>query len=140
MTMAVLNKGKLFNLVHFSGSMMKVTLAAVLLVCAFDTTRGFSHSLEKRQENVQAAAAAGGADCYCQCSSYTYVDRNGVTNGNCKSTYNNKQWCYIENYPYDDCQDIQTSDSGRKWSFQACATPSLTSPECCRPIPGGCGY
>jgi len=120
---------------------MKLTLA-VLLVCALAITRGFSHSLEKRQLNAPAAAAAAdGRDCNCQCSSYAYVDRYGKTQGNCKTAYQGRLWCYLDT-SYTECLDNQIgtgSGISREWSYQACATPARSSFECinaptpCRP-------
>merc|ERR1719228_977224 len=81
--------------------------------------------------------------CCCQCDSYTY-NVNGITYGNCKSTYQGKDWCYVDP-DYNDCQDTKASVQfeDRSWSYQACSTPALSSSECAwqycarRSQPGG---
>merc|ERR1711915_868788 len=78
-----------------------------------------------------AAAANGGDNCYCQCSSFTYRNSYGKLHGNCKSSWNGAQWCYIDER-YNDCQDIANSSKfgGKRWSYEACATPALNSYQC----------
>ena len=75
-------------------------------------------------------AAAAASACDCQCSSYTYSNKWGNVQGNCKSTYRGKQWCYVDS-SNQNCQDLEKGpDTGKLWSFQACSTPALSSPEC----------
>jgi len=78
-----------------------------------------------------AAAANGGDNCNCQCSSFTYKNSYGTVHGNCKTSHNNAQWCYIDER-YNECQDIAESNKFRnkRWSYEACATPARSSYEC----------
>merc|ERR1712088_950008 len=43
----------------------------------------------------RAAAQISIRDCLCQCHWQTFRDRYGKTHGNCKSTHNGAQWCYV---------------------------------------------
>lgn len=48
--------------------------------------KGEENDLRAAAPEFAAAAAANGDDnCFCQCSSFTYRDRFGQLNGNCKS-------------------------------------------------------
>merc|ERR1711884_144316 len=77
-------------------------------------------------------AAPSGENCYCQCSDLTYQDRFGRTHGNCKSTKRGARWCYVKPH-LSDCHDLQKSTRfNAQWSYQACSTPGLNSPECSR--------
>merc|ERR1711913_60210 len=58
----------------------------------------------------------------CQCNSYIFRDENGQVHGNCRSTRNGAQWCFVN--PGSSCQDTGPSPFGRPWSYEACATPS----------------
>ena len=58
----------------------------------------------------------------CQCNSYIFRDENGQVQGNCRSTRNGAQWCFVN--PGSSCQDTGPSPFGRPWSYEACATPS----------------
>lgn len=98
--------------------------------------------LREFNENVQRAAAETSIqDCLCQCHWQTFRDRYGRTHGNCKSTDQTKaQWCYVRtpvktylgNHGHSTCSDLQRSGRypGMTWSYQACATPYLTSNVC----------
>ena len=69
----------------------------------------------QRPQRPQAAPVS-----YCGCSSFTYTDKYGVENGNCKSTYRGKLWCYVDN-DNKNCRDLQMGTTYRKlWSYQAC--------------------
>ena len=49
------------------------------------------------------------------------------------STYKGAQWCYVKDvYGKNYCQDTIQSQRfpGKKWSYQACATPSLSDHKC----------
>merc|ERR1711860_15099 len=80
----------------------------------------------------QAAAAAPSEEaCDCQCSSLIFRDTRGRVQGNCKTTYNGAQWCYV-NPRYTNCRDLTASSRfrGKYWSYQACATPGLDEYPC----------
>ncbi|XP_040579544.1 uncharacterized protein [Lepeophtheirus salmonis] len=100
-----------------------ILLSAVLV--------GFSHSQDVQQAPA-AAPAPGGEDCNCQCMSLKFRDSRGTTYGNCESTINGAQWCYVKYDRFSPCPDLQSSRrfNGRYWSNHACATPAENSPEC----------
>merc|ERR1712045_327484 len=68
----------------------------------------------------QFAASAAGPNFGCQCNSYIFRDQNGEVQGNCRSTRNGAQWCFVN--PGSSCQDIGPSPFGSPWSYEACAT------------------
>jgi len=88
----------------------------------------------------RAAAQISIRDCLCQCHWQTFRDRYGKTHGNCKSTHNGAQWCYVRtpvqtylgNHGHSTCSDLQRSSryENMVWSYQACVTPYLTSDVC----------
>jgi len=89
----------------------------------------------------RAAAEVSIQDCLCQCHWQTFRDRYGRTHGNCKSTdQTGGRWCYVRtpvitylgNHGHSTCSDLQRSGRypGKVWSYQACATPYLTSDVC----------
>ncbi|CAB4054681.1 unnamed protein product [Lepeophtheirus salmonis] len=92
---------------------------------------GFSHS-QNIQEAAAAAPAPGGDDCNCQCISLQFRDSRGRTYGNCRSTTNGAQWCYVKYDGFSPCPDLRVSQRfrGRYWSNHACATPAENSPIC----------
>eukprot|EP00096_Caligus_rogercresseyi_P011335 TRINITY_DN4428_c0_g1_i1.p1 TRINITY_DN4428_c0_g1~~TRINITY_DN4428_c0_g1_i1.p1 ORF type:complete len:144 (+),score=32.14 TRINITY_DN4428_c0_g1_i1:29-460(+) len=101
---------------------MKITLQLLLL--------GILFGLVKSQTVLKAAAQNNNVkDCFCQCSSLTFRDRNNRVNGNCLTTFQGAQWCYItsEAAKNGDCPDAIPSRRypGRSWSYFACATPTL---------------
>ena len=80
--------------------------------------------------------------CDCQCDPYIWADQYGVRQGNCLSTFGGAKWCYISNDVNNNCGDVQFSNNKydnanrlRKWSYEACATPALTSPVCAGSLP-----
>merc|ERR1712002_823397 len=87
-----------------------------------------------------AAEAAGGDndnDCACQCPTLTFVDDNGRTNGNCKTSDNTgARWCYVRErdnrFHSQTCQDRQQSSRypDIDFSYHACATPALDTRQC----------
>jgi len=90
---------------------------------------------------LRAAAQTNIQDCLCQCHWQTFRDRYGRTHGNCKSTDQTQaRWCYVRtpvktylgNHGHSTCSDLQRSGRypGMTWSYQACATPYLTSDVC----------
>jgi len=90
---------------------------------------------------LRAAAQTSIQDCLCQCHWQTFRDRYGRTHGNCKSTdQTGGRWCYVRtpvktylgNHGHSTCSDLQRSGRypGMTWSYQACATPYLTSDVC----------
>ncbi|XP_040568353.1 uncharacterized protein [Lepeophtheirus salmonis] len=91
----------------------------------------FAHA-QNEQKAAAAAPAPGGNDCNCQCISLQFRDSKGKIHGNCKSTLNGAQWCYVKYDKYSPCPDLRRSQrfSGRYWSNHACATPSEDSPVC----------
>jgi len=70
-------------------------------------------------------------NCQCQCSSITFLDKFGKINGNCRSSDNTGAvWCYVDPR-FTQCADLQRSTRTTSlWSYQACATPDLSSPQC----------
>uniref|UniRef100_A0A0K2V166 Uncharacterized protein n=1 Tax=Lepeophtheirus salmonis TaxID=72036 RepID=A0A0K2V166_LEPSM len=103
---------------------MKSIILSYLLVCAISYI-----SLSEAQTVLKAAAPANNVrDCFCQCSSLSFRDKNNRVNGNCRTTFNGGQWCYItdEAARNGDCPDSNPSTRfpGKKWSYFSCATPS----------------
>ena len=120
---------------------MKYMVVAAL-ACSIFVTTASGHRASRRQDRLYVAAAVAELVCDCQCSSYTWTDKRGSVQGNCKSTYRGKQWCYVDTRNKN-CEDLQWGTSVRKqWSYQACSTPALHSAECrgqpttSRPSPG----
>merc|ERR1712045_203235 len=72
---------------------------------------------------ARRAPAPGGPDFGCQCNSYIFRDENGEVQGNCRSTRNGAQWCFVN--PGSTCQDTGPSPFGRPRSYEACATPAF---------------
>merc|ERR1712242_415771 len=104
----------------------------VIALAAMVTAQG--EVVEERFAPFRAAAAAhpGGQDCNCQCSRQIFQDKRGRTHGNCRRAgETGAKWCYVDP-SYSQCPDLKRSTrfNGKDWSYQACATPSLTSPEC----------
>eukprot|EP00095_Tigriopus_kingsejongensis_P001605 maker-scaffold381_size190066-snap-gene-0.31 protein:Tk01605 transcript:maker-scaffold381_size190066-snap-gene-0.31-mRNA-1 annotation:"hypothetical protein" len=77
-------------------------------------------------------------NCGCQCDPYTWRDTLGRVQGNCRSADATKAlWCYIPASAFTSCADIRQSRNRldnfgrpRRWSYEACSTPALTSPIC----------
>jgi len=99
-----------------------------LLICSVIFTAAFAVEVD---ENVGLRAASRNRNCGCQCSSLTFKDKYGNIKGNCKSVDNTgATWCYVES-GYSTCQDLRTSTRfNKQWSYEACATPEVTSYEC----------
>merc|ERR1711915_116651 len=113
---------------------MKVFLAVLSLAALGQAFPQNDEEEDSRPAGVAFAAAAaanGGDNCYCQCSSFTYRNNRGQVHGNCKSSFNGAQWCYIDNR-WPECQDTANSNRfrGRTWSYEACATPALNTAKC----------
>ncbi|XP_040571480.1 uncharacterized protein [Lepeophtheirus salmonis] len=72
------------------------------------------------------------ADCQCQCIALSFYDEYGQQQGNCRSTFNGAQWCYVENDGYSSCPDLKRSTRyrGKYYSNHACITLPAYSPEC----------
>jgi len=69
--------------------------------------------------------------CKCQCTDPKDVYGKNGQFGNCQSTYEGKDWCYIPLDATYHCRDWQESrKSGKFWSWEACTTPAKISPEC----------
>ncbi|CAB4069591.1 unnamed protein product [Lepeophtheirus salmonis] len=86
---------------------MKSIILSYLLVCAISYI-----SLSEAQTVLKAAAPANNVrDCFCQCSSLSFRDKNNRVNGNCRTTFNGGQWCYItdEAARNGDCPDSNPS-------------------------------
>ena len=76
-------------------------------------------------------AASPLTNCGCQCSSLTFVDSLGHTQGNCGSVDGTgARWCYT--LPGASCQDLTPSARfpANPWSYEACATPPIGSFQC----------
>ena len=97
---------------------------------------------EKAAEETTTAAAADETElgvrqasrqvnCQCQCSSITFLDKFGNINGNCRSSdTTGAVWCYVDPR-FSQCADLRRSTrTTSQWSYQACATPDLASPQC----------
>ena len=80
---------------------------------------------------VSALAASSQVNCRCQCSSITFLDKFGNINGNCRSSdTTGAVWCYVDPR-FSQCADLRRSTrTTSQWSYQACATPDLASPQC----------
>merc|ERR1712223_2190471 len=101
---------------------MKLFILAVCIVASLAKETA-------EEKDVGLRAAAGGANCGCQCDITTFKDKYGRINGNCKSTDKGAVWCYVKDRST--CTDLQTSTRFNKlWSFEACATPEPDSYEC----------
>ena len=79
----------------------------------------------------QRARAPAPPNFGCQCNSYTIL-KDGKVEGNCRSTSNGAQWCYVDRR--NTCSDTRPSFpgynpsnviSGARWSYEACATPAF---------------
>merc|ERR1712198_631299 len=86
---------------------------------------------------IFARAPVPGEDpdpCNCQCvfPAKTYsckFSRSGKC-GNCESRYQGKKWCYVDGKAGSACSDTKLSGSGKFWSFEACTTPHVGTPQC----------
>ena len=88
-------------------------------------------AVEADAEELNVRQASRQVNCNCQCSSITFLDKFGKINGNCRTADNTGAvWCYVDPR-YNQCADLQRSTrTSSMWSYQACATPDLTSPQC----------
>jgi len=78
-------------------------------------------------------AASTYVNCNCQCSSLTFQDKFGRTQGNCKTADNTgATWCYVDSRSpcLDKQRSVRFSQSGHAWSYQACSTPPRHSAQC----------
>jgi len=78
-------------------------------------------------------AASTFVNCDCQCSSLTFQDKFGRTQGNCKTADNTgATWCYVDSRSpcLDKQRSVRFSQSGHAWSYQACSTPPRHSAQC----------
>jgi len=78
-------------------------------------------------------AASSYVNCGCQCSSLTFQDKFGRTQGNCKTADNTgATWCYVDSRSpcLDKQRSVRFSQSGHAWSYQACSTPPPHSAQC----------
>merc|ERR1712226_1255005 len=78
-------------------------------------------------------AASTYVNCNCQCSSLTFQDKFGRTQGNCKTADNTgATWCYVDSRSpcLDKQRSVRFSQSGHAWSYQACSTPPRHSTQC----------
>jgi hypothetical protein len=78
-----------------------------------------------------AKAASPQVNCNCQCSNYTYRDKNRRVQGNCRAVDSTgARWCFVDPR-YSKCSDLQyAKNRNRSWSRQACATPARSSRLC----------
>ncbi|QQP57000.1 Uncharacterized protein FKW44_001848 [Caligus rogercresseyi] len=101
---------------------MNSILLSSLLVLGLSTLGSEAKTILKA-----AAPSNNIRDCFCQCSSLTFMDNRGRVNGNCNTIFNGAQWCYItkEAAKNRDCPDAIPSRRfpGRMWSHFSCATP-----------------
>merc|ERR1712213_22994 len=85
----------------------------------------------RAKNNLQAASQY--VNCDCQCSSLTFQDKFGRTQGNCKTADNTgATWCYVDSRSpcLDKQRSVRFSQSGHAWSYQACSTPPRHSAQC----------
>jgi len=78
-------------------------------------------------------AASQYVNCGCQCSSLTFQDKWGRTQGNCKTADNTgATWCYVSarSSCVDKQQSVRFSQTGHAWSYEACSTPPTYSSQC----------
>merc|ERR1712198_567543 len=101
----------------------KMVYKIVLISCLFVIP---CISLETEKTNPKAASPY--TNCGCQCSSFTFRDKSGRVQGNCKSTdHTGAQWCYVDTSVPSTCQDLSYTSvrfPGKPWSYEACATPA----------------
>merc|ERR1712137_415977 len=77
-------------------SMMKLLLVAMLACSIFFTTTS-----GKR-------AGQAPPNCGCQCNSYSFVDANGMVQGNCRNNDGGSRWCFIhKKNPFKRCYDLE---------------------------------
>merc|ERR1712228_998057 len=100
---------------------MKVVLVATLVAVA---------GALKTEPQTWVKAASPYSNINCQCDSLTFRDKYGKKHGNCNSVdKTGAQWCYLPVNGYNTCSDgngygfQSTRFPGRKWSYEACATP-----------------
>jgi hypothetical protein len=117
---------------------MKLVLASLLaLAAARPEDTNFEGEAEATTEaaidedGLNVRQASRQVNCNCQCSSITFLDKFGKVNGNCRSSdTTGAVWCYVDPR-YSQCADLQRSTrTSSLWSYQACATPDLASPQC----------
>jgi len=87
-------------------------------------------------------AASTLVNCGCQCSSLTFLDSWYNLHGNCqRADQTGALWCYVDTSHYSSCEDLQPSVRfpHNPWSYQACATPQISSYECQAYGTGGTG-
>merc|ERR1712106_495860 len=93
---------------------------------------------QKKSTSTNTKAASFRVSCDCQCSSLSSQDSWGKSHGNCKSADDTGSlWCYVDDNN-SNCQDLAYSSRGysnaayrnKRWSYQACDTPTLNSPQC----------
>jgi hypothetical protein len=127
---------------------MKTTIVfGVLLALALSDDVNFEEAPAPKNEldeveddagetSVSAKAASSQVNCRCQCSSITFLDKYGQINGNCRSAdRTGALWCYVDPR-YSQCPDLQRSVRFQSlWSYNACATPELTSRLCSGYVP-----
>ena len=99
--------------------MSPITSILILVLATFALTS----ALPQRRPVFEAAASADRPNFGCQCNSYIFRDENDQVQGNCRSTRNGAQWCFVN--PGSSCQDTGPSPFGRPWSYEACATPAF---------------
>merc|ERR1711915_1011879 len=80
--------------------------------------------------DVGTRGAFPGHGCDCHCSGTVYRDDYNKVQGNCKTSDKGGRWCYVDPN-YSQCNDLKPSKRfNQQWSYQACATPDLGSPQC----------
>merc|ERR1712200_154172 len=97
------------------GEIIEMKVAGAVLLALLVNLTMAQEEEDSRPAGVAFAAAAaanGGDNCYCQCSSFTYRNNRGQVHGNCKSSFNGAQWCYIDNR-WPECQDTANSNRFR---------------------------
>merc|ERR1712038_769672 len=91
------------------------------------------HSTIALKTATNNKAASTYVNCDCQCSSLTFQDKFGRTQGNCKTADNTgATWCYVDSRSscLDKQRSVRFSQSGHAWSYQACSTPPRHSAQC----------
>merc|ERR1712098_273434 len=104
------------------------------------TTEIVTTELPGRRGGTRAASTL--VNCGCQCSSLTFLDSWYNIHGNCqRADQTGALWCYVDSSHYSSCEDLQPSVRfpHNPWSYQACATPQVSSYECQAYGTGGTG-
>jgi len=112
-------------------TLFKMTISTQFVALQVLTT--LHSTVEALNTATNKKAASQYVNCDCQCSSLTFQDKFGRTQGNCKTADNTgATWCYVDSRSpcLDKQRSVRFSQSGHAWSYQACSTPPRHSVQC----------